>query len=145
MSIFFLLPRLNRPLTYSEKVLYGHLDNPHDADIRRGTSYLKLRPDVSFLSPFISSSAFLLAPSLHTIPFYFHGNGILTCICLFRVSASRLPRCHSSNGPPPIHDCWHVYRCRPHNCKLAEPNQKPRLTQCTFILTLIHSCATGPL
>merc|ERR1711939_1053267 len=37
--------RLNRPLTYSEKVLYGHLDNPHDADIRRGASYLKLRPD----------------------------------------------------------------------------------------------------
>lgn len=37
--------RLNRPLTLSEKVLYGHLDNPHDADIRRGASYLKLRPD----------------------------------------------------------------------------------------------------
>lgn len=32
----------------SEKVLYGHLDNPHDADIRRGASYLKLRPDVSW-------------------------------------------------------------------------------------------------
>lgn len=41
--------RLNRPLTYSEKVVYGHLDNPHDADIRRGASYLKLRPDVSWL------------------------------------------------------------------------------------------------
>jgi hypothetical protein len=38
---------LNRPLTLSEKVLYGHLDNPEDADIRRGASYLKLRPDVS--------------------------------------------------------------------------------------------------
>ncbi|GAA6000243.1 hypothetical protein JCM10207_007922 [Rhodosporidiobolus poonsookiae] len=37
--------RLNRPLTLSEKVLYGHLDNPHDADIRPGASYLKLRPD----------------------------------------------------------------------------------------------------
>jgi len=37
--------RLNRPLTTSEKILYGHLDNPHDADIRRGASYLKLRPD----------------------------------------------------------------------------------------------------
>lgn len=42
---------LNRKLTLSEKVLYGHLDNPHDADIRRGASYLKLRPDVS-LAPF---------------------------------------------------------------------------------------------
>ncbi|KAK2597498.1 hypothetical protein N8I77_012280 [Diaporthe amygdali] len=36
--------RLNRPLTYSEKVLYSHLDNVHEADIRRGDSYLKLRP-----------------------------------------------------------------------------------------------------
>jgi aconitate hydratase len=37
--------RLNRPLTLSEKVVYGHLDNPHEADIRRGESYLNLRPD----------------------------------------------------------------------------------------------------
>ncbi|EJU00580.1 aconitate hydratase 2 [Dacryopinax primogenitus] len=37
--------RLNRPLTLSEKILYGHLDNPHEQDIVRGTSYLKLRPD----------------------------------------------------------------------------------------------------
>jgi len=37
--------RLNRKLTLSEKILYGHLDNPHDADIRRGASYLNLRPD----------------------------------------------------------------------------------------------------
>jgi aconitate hydratase len=31
-------------LTYSEKVLYSHLDNPEDVDIRRGESYLKVRP-----------------------------------------------------------------------------------------------------
>lgn len=37
--------RLNRPFTLSEKVLYGHLDNPEEADIRRGDSYLNLRPD----------------------------------------------------------------------------------------------------
>jgi aconitate hydratase len=37
--------RLNRPLTLSEKVLYGHLDDPANQDIERGTSYLKLRPD----------------------------------------------------------------------------------------------------
>ncbi|KAI1293785.1 putative aconitate hydratase, mitochondrial [Halotydeus destructor] len=37
--------RLNRPLTLSEKVLYSHLDDPKNADIVRGTSYLKLRPD----------------------------------------------------------------------------------------------------
>lgn len=37
--------RLNRPLTYAEKLLYGHLDNPHEQTIERGVSYLKLRPD----------------------------------------------------------------------------------------------------
>jgi len=37
--------RLNRPLTYAEKILYSHLDDPHGQDIQRGESYLKLRPD----------------------------------------------------------------------------------------------------
>ncbi|QHS75014.1 aconitate hydratase ACO1 [Saccharomyces paradoxus] len=37
--------RLNRPFTYAEKILYGHLDDPHGQDIQRGISYLKLRPD----------------------------------------------------------------------------------------------------
>ena len=37
--------RLNRPLTYAEKVLYSHLDEPHEQDIERGKSYLRLRPD----------------------------------------------------------------------------------------------------
>lgn len=37
--------RLGRPLTYGEKILYGHLDKPHEQDIVRGESYLKLRPD----------------------------------------------------------------------------------------------------
>jgi aconitate hydratase len=37
--------RLGRPLTYAEKILYGHLDNPHEQEIERGISYLKLRPD----------------------------------------------------------------------------------------------------
>lgn len=38
------LGRLKRPLTYSEKALYSHLDIIDDADIQRGQSYLKLRP-----------------------------------------------------------------------------------------------------
>jgi aconitate hydratase len=37
--------RLNRPLTYAEKILYSHLDDPHGQEIERGKSYLKLRPD----------------------------------------------------------------------------------------------------
>ncbi|KAF6022098.1 aco-2 [Bugula neritina] len=37
--------RLGRPLTLSEKILYGHLDDASTADVVRGESYLKLRPD----------------------------------------------------------------------------------------------------
>ncbi|EPE03393.1 aconitate hydratase [Ophiostoma piceae UAMH 11346] len=37
--------RLNRPLNYAEKVVYSHLDDPHNQEIERGVSYLKLRPD----------------------------------------------------------------------------------------------------
>ena len=37
--------RLGRPLTYGEKVLYGHLDNATDAGLEAGVSYVKTRPD----------------------------------------------------------------------------------------------------
>lgn len=37
--------RLNQPLTLAEKIVYGHLEDPHNQDIERGSSYLKLRPD----------------------------------------------------------------------------------------------------
>uniref|UniRef100_A0A671U0C5 Aconitate hydratase, mitochondrial n=1 Tax=Sparus aurata TaxID=8175 RepID=A0A671U0C5_SPAAU len=37
--------RLNRPLTLSEKIVYGHLDDPHNQEIDRGRTYLRLRPD----------------------------------------------------------------------------------------------------
>ena len=37
--------RLNRPLTYAEKVLLGHLDDPDSAELLPGESYLNLRPD----------------------------------------------------------------------------------------------------
>jgi len=37
--------RLGRPLTYAEKVLLGHLDDPAGADLRPGDSYIHLRPD----------------------------------------------------------------------------------------------------
>ncbi|PIO58627.1 aconitase family protein, partial [Teladorsagia circumcincta] len=36
---------LKRPLTLSEKILYGHLDQPETEHIERGVSYLRLRPD----------------------------------------------------------------------------------------------------
>lgn len=39
------LVSLGRPLTLSEKILYGHLDNPAEQEIVRGQSYLMLRPD----------------------------------------------------------------------------------------------------
>ncbi len=38
-------PRLNRPLSLAEKIVYGHLDQPGAAVIARGRTYLELRPD----------------------------------------------------------------------------------------------------
>lgn len=37
--------RLNRPLTLTEKIMYGHLDDPQNQDLTRGKSFLQLRPD----------------------------------------------------------------------------------------------------
>ena len=37
--------RLNTKLTLAEKIVYGHLDDPVNQDIKRGQSYLMLRPD----------------------------------------------------------------------------------------------------
>ena len=37
--------KLGRPLTFAEKVLYGHLDNAAEADLVPGVSYIKTRPD----------------------------------------------------------------------------------------------------
>uniref|UniRef100_A0A8C9WGZ4 Aconitate hydratase, mitochondrial n=1 Tax=Scleropages formosus TaxID=113540 RepID=A0A8C9WGZ4_SCLFO len=37
--------RLDRPLTLSEKIVYGHLDDPSGQEIVRGRTYLRLRPD----------------------------------------------------------------------------------------------------
>lgn len=37
--------RLGRPLTLSEKIVYGHLDDPAGQEIDRGRTYLRLHPD----------------------------------------------------------------------------------------------------
>src|SRR3989441_6482018 len=37
--------RLNRPLTLSEKILLGHLDDPETQELAPGASYVMLRPD----------------------------------------------------------------------------------------------------
>jgi len=37
--------RLGRPLTFAEKVLFGHLDDPQNQELERGKSFLLLRPD----------------------------------------------------------------------------------------------------
>ncbi len=37
--------RLGRPLTFSEKVLFGHLDDPAGQELAPGDAYLMLRPD----------------------------------------------------------------------------------------------------
>lgn len=42
---FITFCRLSRPLTLSEKILYGHISDPKTKDISRGISYLNLSPD----------------------------------------------------------------------------------------------------
>src|SRR5436309_2897841 len=37
--------RLGRPLTLTEKILFGHLDDPRGQELKPGESYLMLRPD----------------------------------------------------------------------------------------------------
>uniref|UniRef100_A0A6I8PSD6 Aconitate hydratase, mitochondrial n=1 Tax=Xenopus tropicalis TaxID=8364 RepID=A0A6I8PSD6_XENTR len=37
--------RLDRPLTLSEKIVYGHIDDPVTQEVVRGKTYLRLRPD----------------------------------------------------------------------------------------------------
>ncbi len=37
--------RLGRPLSFAEKVFYGHLADPRSAELERGRSYVELRPD----------------------------------------------------------------------------------------------------
>ena len=37
--------RLSRPLTLAEKIIYGHLDDPQNQDLTRGSSFLLLHPD----------------------------------------------------------------------------------------------------
>jgi aconitate hydratase len=43
--------RLNRPMNFAEKVVYGHLDDPHHQEIVRGKSYLQLRPGALMAPP----------------------------------------------------------------------------------------------
>lgn len=44
-NIAIVKKRLGRPLTYGEKILYGHLDSAQDAELTAGVSYVKTRPD----------------------------------------------------------------------------------------------------
>ena len=37
--------RLNRPLNLTEKILYGHVDDPRGQELVAGQSYLQLKPD----------------------------------------------------------------------------------------------------
>ncbi|MEN8189528.1 MAG: aconitate hydratase [Thermodesulfobacteriota bacterium] len=44
-NIEIIRKRVDRPLSYGEKVLYGHLDNAVEAELSPGSSYVKTRPD----------------------------------------------------------------------------------------------------
>jgi aconitate hydratase len=51
--------RLQRPLTLADKVLLGHLCNPHAQDLEQGRSYLLLRPDRVLFQDVLGQTAIL--------------------------------------------------------------------------------------
>ena len=51
--------RVARPLTLSEKLLFGHLDDPDHQDLEPGTSYLQLRPDRVVFQDVLGQTAML--------------------------------------------------------------------------------------
>jgi aconitate hydratase len=51
--------RLNRPLTLTEKILYGHLADPHNAELVRGDSYVGFHPDRVILQDATAQMAIL--------------------------------------------------------------------------------------
>ena len=51
--------RLARPLTLSEKLLLGHLDDPEHQDLEPGKSYVMLRPDRVVLQDVLGQTAML--------------------------------------------------------------------------------------
>lgn len=62
--------RLNRPLSLSEKILYGHLEDANKQVIERGKSFLLLNPDRVamqglLLNPFNSQCHKFLSVTLH--------------------------------------------------------------------------------
>ena len=44
-NISLIRKRLNRPLTLTDKILLGHLENPEEQELIRGQSQLVLKPD----------------------------------------------------------------------------------------------------
>ena len=51
--------RLKRPLTLSEKILYGHLADPKNAELTRGESYVEFHPDRVILQDATAQMAIL--------------------------------------------------------------------------------------
>ena len=51
--------RLARPLTLSEKLLIGHLDDPQHQELEPGASYVMLRPDRVVLQDVLGQTAML--------------------------------------------------------------------------------------
>lgn len=78
--------RLKRPLTLSEKIVYGHLDDPHGQDIERGISYLKLRPDVRISILFFLLSRLIMSAACSLPGCYGSGRFLLRHITILRVN-----------------------------------------------------------
>src|SRR5258706_13194965 len=51
--------RVKRPLNLADKILFGHLDDPNGQELRRGESYLSLRPDRVVFQDVLGQTALL--------------------------------------------------------------------------------------
>ena len=65
--------RLGRPLTYAEKVLFAHAEDPHTIGLERGVDYADYRPDRVAMQDATAQMAILLGafsvPFVLLVPF----------------------------------------------------------------------------
>lgn len=89
-------------MTLAEKIVYGHLDDAHNAELVRGESYLKLRPDRVACQD--ATAQVSLARPRHT-PCRLIANAPLSTPI-------------SADGSFAIHVRWSPHHRRSHHCSL---------------------------
>ena len=101
--------RLDRPLTYGEKILFGHLDDPAGQELGAGEAYLMLRPDRIAMQDATAQMAllqFMQAGKEETaVPTTVHCDHLIEA---YRGSASDLAGARTTNSE--VYDFLHCQR-----------------------------------